>query len=41
MKVERKKFNTFRQGRINVRKEARKQLVLRNNLEKAKVLATF
>ena len=34
MKVERKKFNTFRQGRINVRKEARKQLVLRNNLEK-------
>jgi len=35
MKVERKKFNTFRQGRINARQESRKQLVLRNNLEKA------
>jgi len=27
-------FNNFRQGRINSRAEARKQLVLRNNLEK-------
>jgi len=35
MKVERKKFNTFRQGRINARSESRKQLVLRNNLEKS------
>ena len=34
MKLQRKKFNNFRQGRINVRAEVRKQLVLRNNLEK-------
>lgn len=34
MSLERKKFNTFRQGRINARKEARQQLVIRNNLEK-------
>lgn len=29
-----KRINTFRQGRINTRLESRKQLVLRNNLEK-------
>jgi len=34
MKLAKKQFNTFRQGRINARKEARKQLVIRNNLEK-------
>jgi len=27
-------FLTFRQGRVNARKEARKQLIIRNNLEK-------
>ena len=34
MRLDRKRINTFRQGRINTRAEARKQLVLRNNLEK-------
>jgi len=34
MRTQRKKINTFRQGRINTRLESRKQLVLRNNLEK-------
>ena len=34
MHLDRKRINTFRQGRINTRAEARKQLVLRNNLEK-------
>ncbi len=34
MKLNQKRFNTFRQGRINARAEARKQLVIRNNLEK-------
>ena len=34
MRTQRKKINTFRQGRINIRLESRKQLVLRNNLEK-------
>lgn len=34
MKVQAKRLNTFRQGRISTRGESRKQLVLRNNLEK-------
>lgn len=34
MKSTNKSFNTFRQGRISARREARKQLLLRNNLEK-------
>ena len=34
MRLDRKRINTFRQGRINTRAEARNQLVLRNNLEK-------
>ena len=34
MQRNQKRFNTFRQGRISARKEARKQLLLRNNLEK-------
>lgn len=34
MRLDRKKINTFRQGRLNTRAEARRQLVLRNNLEK-------
>jgi len=34
MRLNRKRINTFRQGRINARFEARKQLILRNNLEK-------
>jgi len=34
MRSNRKEFNNFRQGRVNTRAEARKQLVLRNNLEK-------
>ena len=34
MKRNQKRFNNFRQGRISARKEARKQLVIRNNLEK-------
>jgi len=29
-----KRLRNFRQGRVNVRKERRKQLALRNNLEK-------
>jgi uncharacterized protein with gpF-like domain len=32
--INRKKLNNFRQGRINTRLEVRRQLVLRNNLEK-------
>ena len=35
MKTVENRFNTFRQGRISARVEARKQLVIRNNLEKA------
>jgi len=34
MKNEAKRFNTFRQGRVNARAEVRKQLAIRNNLEK-------
>ncbi len=34
MRTATKRLNTFRQGRINTRLESRKQLVLRNNLEK-------
>ena len=34
MRANTKRLNDFRQGRINVRGEARRQLVLRNNLEK-------
>lgn len=34
MNLNQKRFNTFIQGRINARNEARQQLVLRNNLEK-------
>jgi len=34
MRLNRKRINTFRQGRINARLEARRQLILRNNLEK-------
>lgn len=34
MRTATKRINTFRQGRINTRAESRKQLVLRNNLEK-------
>lgn len=34
MRLNRKRINTFRQGRINLRLESRRQLVLRNNLEK-------
>ena len=34
MKLNQKRFNTLRRGRINTRAESRKQLVLRNNLEK-------
>jgi len=34
MKLNHKRFNTLRRGRINTRAESRKQLVLRNNLEK-------
>jgi len=34
MKPNEKKLNSFRQGRIKARAESRKQLVLRNNLEK-------
>lgn len=32
--INRKKLNNFRQGRVNTRLEVRRQLVLRNNLEK-------
>lgn len=34
MKLNQKRFNSLRRGRINTRAESRKQLVLRNNLEK-------
>lgn len=34
MSLVKKQFNSLRQGRINARKEARQQLVIRNNLEK-------
>jgi uncharacterized protein with gpF-like domain len=34
MKPVQNNFNTIRQGRINARKEARNQLIIRNNLEK-------
>ena len=34
MPINQKRFNTFRQGRINARAEARQQLIIRNNLEK-------
>ena len=34
MQTNKKRFNTFRQGRINTRKEVRRQQLLRNNLEK-------
>lgn len=34
MKTNTKRLNDFRQGRVNTRVEARRQLVLRNNLEK-------
>ena len=34
MKLNQKRFNTLRVGRINARREARQQLILRNNLEK-------
>lgn len=34
MKLNQKRFNTLRQGRISARKEARRQLLFRNNLEK-------
>lgn len=34
MQLNRKEFNSFRQGRISAARESRKQLVLRNNLEK-------
>lgn len=34
MKLNQKRFNSLRQGRISARKEARQQTVLRNNLEK-------
>lgn len=34
MQLNRKEFNSFRQGRISATRESRKQLVLRNNLEK-------
>jgi len=33
-RAQQKKFNTFRQGRVSVRQEVRKQLRIRNNLEK-------
>lgn len=34
MKINQKRFNTFRQGRISLRKELRQQMLIRNNLEK-------
>jgi len=34
MSLEKKQFNSLRRGRINTRAESRKQLVVRNNLEK-------
>jgi len=32
--IQQKRLNSFKQGRINVRKEVRRQRRLRNNLEK-------
>ena len=34
MQLNRKEFNSFRQGRVSALRESRKQMVLRNNLEK-------
>lgn len=34
MKIQAKRLNTFRQGRVNKRAEVRRQLALRNNLER-------
>ena len=34
MQLNRKEFNSFRQGRVSALRESRKQMILRNNLEK-------